>query len=173
MPLKTRGSVNVRLSVWFSATSARPNAARSASSTSRPPGSSARSAASPRTASSDARRFVPASVISSVPVEKSNAARPILPGGLAPAARHCSRPAIMRWITRNSSSSSAMTIRLPSRRRPTTRRPVSAFSGGSTERRRNGVSRRTRCRVAPAMRRSSASMYTVTSGSSGNAVTAG
>src|SRR2546430_8413687 len=97
------GSVSARLSVWFRHSSARRNEAASAARTSRPPGSCSRSAASPRTRWSAARRFVPASVMVSVPAEKSNAARPILPGGLAPAGFQCRRPAIMRCSTRKRS----------------------------------------------------------------------
>ena len=45
---------------------------------------------------------------------KSNAASPIRPGSGAPAGRRCRRPAIIRWMTRNSAPSSSRTMRLPS-----------------------------------------------------------
>ena len=77
-----RGSVRARFSVWFSAVSAARNRSRSLSSTSMPPGSIDRRAASPWTTCSDARRFVPASVSTRVPSGKSNAARLIAAGKL-------------------------------------------------------------------------------------------
>src|SRR5919108_6516645 len=116
-----------------------------------------------------ARFFVPASVIRSVPVEKSRAATPILPGTFAPLGFQCSRPAIIRWMTTKRSSSSAMTMRLPSRRTPVTARPTTSASDGSTERSTNGVVSRRRSSRAPVMRSRRASTYTVTSGSSGTA----
>src|SRR5262249_544788 len=98
---------------------------------------------------------------------KSNAARPIFPGGRAPAAFQCSRPAIIRCTTRNRSPSRPMAMRLPTRVISVTRRPAAAELGGSTERRTKGLTSRTRSSTAPATRVSRASMYTVTSGSSG------
>ena len=80
MPLKIRGSVRARLSVWFCAVSRAPKAARSAAMTSRPCGLSASIAASPSTMWIDAWRFDPASVKITDPAGKSNAARPDLSG---------------------------------------------------------------------------------------------
>ncbi len=51
----------------------------------------------------------------------------------------------------------AMTTRLPSRCSPVTVLPVTALTGGSTERSRKGVSNRTRSSRAPRMRGASAS----------------
>ena len=73
------------------------------------------SAALPRTTWSDARCFDPASVNVSVPCSKSNAARSTVRGTAAPGGLQWSRPAIIRWRTRNRSPSRARTIRLPSR----------------------------------------------------------
>ena len=84
MPLKRCGSVRARLRVWLCARRTARKAAGSASSTSSPPGRWTARPSSPRTTCSEARRFVPASVRTSVPSGKSNAASPILPGGLAP-----------------------------------------------------------------------------------------
>ena len=99
MPEKIVGSVSARLSVWLSVVSAARNSSRLAVSGSRPPGSCSASAPAPRTRWMAARFFVPASVMTSVPVLKSKAATPILPGGRAPAAFQCRRPAIIRWMT--------------------------------------------------------------------------
>src|SRR5437899_638003 len=96
-----------------------------------------------------ARFFVPASVSVSVPVEKSKAARPTLPGTLAPAGFQCSRPAIIRWMTRKRSPSRAKTTRLPSRRRPVTTRPLAAEIGGSNDRSTKGLASLTRSSRAP------------------------
>src|SRR5262245_28782967 len=60
-------------------------------------------------------------------------------------------------------------MRFPSRRRPVTFRPITAVSGGSTVRSRNGLFTRTRPRRSPTTRVASAAMYTSTSGSSGTA----
>src|SRR5437660_1414610 len=126
MPEKIVGSVSARLSVWLSAVSAARNSSRPAVSGSSPPGSCSARAASPRTRWIAARFFVPASVMTSVPVVKSKAATPIRPGGRAPAAFQCSRPAIIRWTTTKRSASSASTIRLPiSAERRKTSRPSS------------------------------------------------
>ena len=138
MPLKRRGSVSARLSVWFSLTSRVANASRSASSTSSPPRSNGCRPASPSTRWIDARRVVPASVRTSVPVGKSKEASAILPGALPPAASHRSRPAIIRWMTTNRSRSSASTIRFPMRRRPSTRLPAISAGDGLTDRSTNG-----------------------------------
>ena len=80
----------------------------------------------PRTRCSDARFFEPASVKSSVPFANSNdASISFGPSpALAPGSRHRSRPAIIRCMTRNSSSSSAMTMRLPTRKTSRTRLPL-------------------------------------------------
>ena len=91
--------MSVRLSVCRSRRSAAGRRRAVAPRTSRPPGSWAASAASPRTRWIDARRRVPASVRVSVPSGKSKAASPTRPGGRAPAGRQWSRPAIIRWIT--------------------------------------------------------------------------
>ena len=99
----------------------------------------ARSAASPSTRCSDARRLVPASVSESVPASNSNSAsvlRVFLPS-------QCRRPAIMRCSTRYRSPSSPMTIRLPRRLKPGTRFPSALAIGGTAVRSRNGLSRRT------------------------------
>jgi len=76
----------------------------------------------------------------------------------APAGFHRKRPAIMRWKTRKRSPSSSKAIRLPRRWRARTTRPSAAASGGSTERRRNGDTRRTRSTVWPITRGVSAWM---------------
>ena len=71
-----------------------------------PPGSSAASAASPRTSCIEARFFELASVKNSVPCANSNDARIIfgpMPG-FFPGSRQRRRPAIIRWMTRNRSS---------------------------------------------------------------------
>ncbi len=158
MPLKRRGSVSARLSVWFSRRSASTNAARVASSGSSPPRANCPSPVSPRTRWSEARFFELASVISSVPVEKSNAASPTLPGTFAPRAPQRKRPAIIKWKTRNRSPSSPSTIRLPMRRSSRTVRPSASRSGGSTERSRNGLASRARSYVCPSTRAPIASM---------------
>ena len=74
MPLKRRGSVSARLTVWFSATRRAANASRVAAITSMPPASSAASAARPATTCSEARRCLPASVRASVPTSNSKKA---------------------------------------------------------------------------------------------------
>ena len=132
-----------------------------------PPGSNSASARSPRTRCIEARRFEPASVSSNVPLEKSNAARPTLPGTFVPGSFQRNRPAIIKWMTRNASSSSSQTTRLPSRRMPVTSLPSAACMGGSTERTRNGLARRMRCRRRPTIRGRSACRYSSMSGSSG------
>src|ERR1700678_1606953 len=60
-----------------------------------------------------------------------------------------------------------MAIRFPTRRKATTLRPYSVEIGGSNVRRRKGCAIRVDSRRAPSRRRSSASIYTVISGSSG------
>ena len=107
----------------------------------------------------DARRLVPASVMVRVPVEKSKAASPILPGGRAPAFFQCRRPAIIKCSTRKRSPPSAMTIALAEARDPDHVAP---------DRRRRAAGRRSGARMgwpggrpragAPRMRASSASM---------------
>ena len=143
------------------------NVSRSASSTSRPPGSSARSASRPVSTCSDARRVEPASVRISVPCSKSSASRPTRPGTAVPGPFQRNRPAIIRWITRYASPSSAKTTRLPIRSRRTTRRPSAADIGVPTDRRRNGAARRTRSIRRPTTRGPSAWMYRRMSGNSG------
>ena len=113
-----------------------------------PPGSRARSASADLTRCSDARRLLPASVSVSVPVGKSNAASADRPRSGAPGGFQCSRPAIIRCRTRNSSPSRAMTRRLPSLSIARTRAPSTASSGGSTVRNRNGLASRTRSSVS-------------------------
>jgi HAE1 family hydrophobic/amphiphilic exporter-1 len=148
---------SARLSVWFSQSSAARNCSSVALSTSRPPGSSSASASSPRTTCSEVRLRVPASVSTSTPVENRKVATPILPPPLAPRAPSAfqwSRPAIIRWITRYSSSSSATTIRLPMRSTPRTCLPNASSSGGSAVRSRCGLVTRTSNSSAPMRRRS-------------------
>ena len=158
MPLKSCGMVRARLRVWFSAASRAPKAARSAVITSIPPGSIAASASRPWSRWSEARRCVPASVSSKVPaVSNSNSASAIRPGGLLPGASHLRRPAIIRWITRKSSPSSARTIRLARRSTPSTRLPSATASGGTAVRTRNGFSTLIRCSRLPTTRRASRS----------------
>ena len=118
MPLKIRGSVSARFSVRFSVVSAARKSARLEPSGSSPPRSNAASDFCPRTRCRLARFLVLASVSSSVPFGKSKAARPTLPGIFSPGGRQRSRPAIIRCRTRNSSSSSSKTIRLPKREKP-------------------------------------------------------
>jgi hypothetical protein len=120
---------------------------------SKPPASSAASAAASGSRWSAARCFVDASVRSSVPAAKSNAASPVRFGIAIPAARQCSRPEIMRWMARKSPPSSASTSRLPTRRASSTTRPLAASSGGSVVRSRFQPATRTRSSRAPAMRR--------------------
>ena len=79
-----RGSVSARLSVRFSSTSAALNVSRLLDSTSIPPGSSAARPLRPSATCRDARRLVPASVSTSEPSSKSNAASVLRPASLAP-----------------------------------------------------------------------------------------
>src|SRR5712691_3954943 len=167
MPLKRCGSVRERFRLWRSRVSRVRNVSRSVSNTSTPPGSSAREASSPRRMCSDARRFDPASVRSSVPFGKSKAARPSFAGIFAPEGSHRSLPAIIRWMTMKRSSSVAMTIRFPTRRTSRILFPSSCDGAGSTVRRMNGLARRRRVSGCPRRRSRRASTYTVTSGSSG------
>src|SRR5262245_66657333 len=60
-----------------------------------------------------------------------------------------------------------MTMRLPIRRRPATRAPRTALSGGATVLSRKGLRSRMRSSGWPTIRGSRDSMYTATSGSSG------
>ena len=96
MPLTIRGSVNARFSVRFSAARAVRNAFKSLAITSMPPGSAADKASSPPSTCKDARRLVPASVSTSEPLGKSNAARVMRPASFEPGDRQCSRPAIIK-----------------------------------------------------------------------------
>src|SRR5580765_8496099 len=70
-------------------------------------------------------------------------------------------------MTRNNSSSNSSTMRLPMRRTPRTGLPVSASSGGVTDRSTNGLLSVTAVIEWPATRAARASTYNVTSGSSG------
>ena len=83
MPRRMCGSVSARLSVWFSRVIAALNAARRAASGSTPPAvERAERLLAAASGGCAARFFVPASVSVSVPVEKSKAASPSLPGEL-------------------------------------------------------------------------------------------
>ena len=122
-----------------------------------PPGSMSGSACSPRRTCSEARRLEPASVRTRVPSEKSSARSAWRPESLACGGRQCKRPAIMRWITSQSSpgspttglcrwggrsSSTPMAMRLPMRRSSRTVRPSTAVMGGSAVRRTKTLCRR-------------------------------
>ena len=96
IPLTFRGSVSARLSVRFSTINAARNVSKSDVRTSTPPASNSSSASTPRIRWSEARRLFPASVSTSVPVAKSNAARSFRPASVAPGGRQWRRPAIMR-----------------------------------------------------------------------------
>ncbi len=86
---------------------------------------------------------------------------------------HRNRPAIIRWITTNRSSSSTQTMRLPSRRRARTRRPSMLDTGGVTDRSRKGLASRTRWSVCPTILELRAWRYSSTSGSSGTGTLSG
>ena len=108
-------------------------------------------AVSPRTRYKEACRFDPASVSNSVPAEKSKAARPTFPGSRArffPPKPSCNH----QMKHRKELSSSSQTIRLPSRRRPVTSRSMMASTGGSIDRTRKGLARRTRSSRWPTIR---------------------
>jgi hypothetical protein len=100
---------------------------------------------------------VPASVNASTPVSNAKVASVMRAGGRIPRASQRSRPAIIRCRTRKISPSSAMTMRLPSRRTPVTRRPCASATGGTTVRSTNGLFRRISSSRCPTTRRSSAS----------------
>ena len=168
---RIRGSVSARFSVRFSAVSAPRNSSRLQASGSMPPGSTARSADSPRSTCSEARRFVPASVSTSEPSSKSKAASELRPASFAGGARQCSRPPTMRCTTSQSSCSSPIATRLPTRRSSLTRCPETASIGGSAVRSKNALAMRTCFSVRPTMRGSSACRYAAMSGSSGTAPT--
>ena len=108
-----------------------------------PPGSSAARPLRPSATCKDARRLVPASVSTREPLSKSNAASVLRPASLAPGARQCSRPAIMRCSTSHRSPSRPMAMRLPTRLSSRTRRPFASERGGSAVRSRKGLVRRT------------------------------
>src|SRR5262245_60312219 len=112
-------------------------------------------------------RLVPASVRIKVPLSKSMARSPTLPGTFAPRSCQRKRPAIIKWITRNSSPSNSKTIRLPRRWRSRTCAPRRASSGGSMERSRNGLASLTFSTRLPTTRGRSAWRYKRISGSSG------
>ena len=94
------GIREARFSVWFSlrrrAAKARELRAQDLHSA----GIERLELAAPRRRWMLARFFVLASVRMRVPLSKSNAASPTLPGMGAPAGFHLKRPATMRWITR-------------------------------------------------------------------------
>src|SRR6516165_2893787 len=167
MPLKSRGSVSARLSVWFSLRNRAANCARLDVRTSRPPGSCCCSCSSPCTRCSEARRLVPASVRVSVPLPNCRRASTARFGGAVPRSYQCRRPAIMRWNTSHNPPSSPIASRLPSRRRSVTRRCSASWIGGTALRSTNGETICTRSRRSPTMRCCNASRYTVRSGSSG------
>jgi len=106
--------------------------------------------ASLRTTCNDARRLLPASVRSKVPSAKSNAAKPILPGGLAPCGFQCNRPAINEVQHQKQIVFEGEDDALAERRNSTTVFPSASRIGGSTLRSRNGLKRRTFCSVLPA-----------------------
>ena len=145
-PLNRFGSVNARLSVWFSLRSRAANSSSVVCSISRPPGSSCRRASSPSINCSDARRLVPASVTVSVPLPNSSRASAARFDRGASCSNQWSRPAIMRCKTSQRSPSSPIARRLPIRLTCTTRRPSALAIGGSAVRRKNGdtISRRSR-----------------------------
>ena len=85
-------------------------------------GRAPRAPSRPRTRCSDARRLrARLGERSACRASNSNARQRACAGGFAPGARQRRRPAIIRWMTRKSSPSSARTMRLPSRSTPTTR----------------------------------------------------
>jgi len=86
---------------------------------------------------------------------------------LTPAVRQCSRPAIIRWMTSQRSSSKPMATRLPTRRRLRTVRPSAQDSGGSAVRSRNALAKRTLSSGCPTIRASRALIYAEMSGNSG------
>ncbi len=88
-------------------------------------------------------------------------------GSFPPTARHLNRPAIIKWITMNRSSSISSTIRFPIRRTPRTLVPAISDTGGSNVRSTNGFAITSFSSGSPTIRRSSCSRYTVMSGSSG------
>jgi len=157
MPLNSRGSVSARLTVWFSRTSASRKTSMPASSGSMPPRSSDTSPSRPCSRCSDARRFDPASVRISVPVSKSNAARPNFPGTFAPGASQRKRPAIIRWIAIHASPSRPTTILFPIRATDSTTRPTRSEGDGETVRSRKGLASLIASRRRPTMRALSAS----------------
>ena len=78
---------------------------------------------------------------------------PFRAAALSPRGFQCSRPAIIRWMTMNRSSSSPIDDALAERARRRARAcPTSSASGGSTVRRRNGVASRTSSSGWPTMR---------------------
>jgi len=93
----------------------------------------------------------------SVPVEK-RASTSGFRAIFAPGSIQCSRPAIMRCSTSQSSPSKPIATRFPIRRSARTRFPTSSAGGGSTERKRNGEPIRSASSSAPSTRAPSASM---------------
>ena len=149
--------MSARLTVWRSPRSRAANSAGVAANTSSPPRSNSASAARPATTCSDARFFGLASVNTSEPAGKSNAASATFFASFAPRGFHRSRPAIIRWITTKRSPSTPITIRLPSRSTVSTFAPTSSFGAGLTVRSTNGLAIRIAsigCPIACARRRS-------------------
>ena len=133
MPLKRRGSVSARFSVWFSATRRAANASRVAAITSIPPASSAASAARPATTCSEARRLLARLGEEQACRRRTRRRRARCGAVVLPGASQRRRPAIIRWTTTNSSPSKAKTMRLPRRSTPATRWPSTALIGGVTD----------------------------------------
>ena len=147
MPLKRCGSVSARLSVWLRGAEPLENAAGSASRTSSPPGSCCAEPASPRDDVKRCPALVPASVRMSVPSGKSNAARPILPAGFAPAWLPVQSPGDHEMQDEAELVFELEDDPLAESAQAGDRLAVQASSGGSMERRRKGLRRRTRWRV--------------------------
>ena len=130
------------------------------------------SAASPCTTCSDARRFVPASVSASDAVVEVERGQRVARRACAPGASQCRRPAIIRWMTRNScvvelehdALAEAAHARDAARR-------TSADTGGIAVRSTKTLGSRTSRSAWPRSLAAMRSTYTVTSGSSGIAAT--
>jgi len=170
IPSTIRGSVSARFNVWFSPVSAARNESRSAANTSIPPASNAARPASPPTTCNDARCLLPASVSTSEPRGKSNAARFCLPPSFASRFFQCSRPAIIKCSTSQRSPPSPNAMRFPIRRNRSTTRSSALVREGWTVRNRNGLFSRTRSNFCPTTRGSSAMRYAQISGSSGTPI---
>ena len=124
MPLKDRGSVSARLSVWFSRSSSVSNCSNDRREDFQSAGvefrQSGRAFQEPETGSPLAAGFGQRAACRA---SKSKAARFCLPASLAPGFFQCSRPAIIRCSTSHRSPSSPMAIRLPMRLSSRTRFP--------------------------------------------------